>query len=256
MNAKIGIIGLGRLGSALARGLDRSGHSGGLYGYSRTAAKARALAAQVPTLQLCAGEAEVLRECDLVFLWTKPPDAIQVLQSNRDLIRERRPLLVTCVIGVPLAQCTDRWAECLPNVNMPVRQGVSALNFPAHLGEADRQLVTAALASVGTVYLLPAGEISFYSALCSCGPALYATMLECLADTLAARRGYNRALCRQMVRETVRGTVDLQDLDGADAAEIVRRVAHPGGPSEAGVAHLRSALPAMYEAMLKHMHKW
>ena len=70
------------------------------------------------------------------------------------------------------------------------------------------------------------------------------------------RRLRQTPVLRQMVRETVRGTVDLQDLDGADAAEIVRRVAHPGGPSEAGVTHLRSALPAMYEAMLKHMHKW
>jgi pyrroline-5-carboxylate reductase len=81
-------------------------------------------------------------------------------------------------------------------------------------------------------------------------------MLELLADILAARRGYDRDLCRRMVRETMLGTLLLQESDGADASEVVNRVAHPGGPSEAGVAHLRSALPALYEAMLQKMQKW
>ena len=256
MNTRIGIIGLGRLGSALARGIDRSGHTGGLYAYNRTPSKARTVAAQVPTLRLCSSEAEVLRQCELVFLWTKPPDALQILETNMDLIRQRRPLLVTCVIGVPLVRFTDRWAECLPNVNMPVRQGVTALSYAPTLSESDRRLVFDALASVGSVHVLPPEEIAFYSALCSCGPALYATMLELLADILAARRGYDRDLCRRMVRETMLGTLLLQESDGADASEVVNRVAHPGGPSEAGVAHLRSTLPALYEAMLQKMQKW
>lgn len=256
MNVKIGIIGLGRLGAALARGLARAGHAEILCGYNRGATKARALAAQVPALRLCMSEADVLRHCDLTFLWTKPTDALQVLETNAALIHQRRPMLVTCVIGVPLAQFTDRWAECLPNVNMPVGRGVTLLHLPAGLTEPDRQLVVGVLASVGSVHVLPPEEIPFYSALSSCGPALFATLLEEFADTLAAHRGYDRALCRRMVRETVRGTIDLQDLDDADAAEIVQRVAHPGGPSEAGVAYLRAELPAMYEAMLQNMRKW
>ena len=36
--------------------------------------------------------------------------------------------------------------------------------------------------------------ITFHSALCSCGSALYATMLEVVADTMTAHRGYNREI--------------------------------------------------------------
>ena len=253
---KIGIIGLGRLGAALARGLGQAAIDDGLYGYNRSAAKARALAAQVPALRLCSSAAEVLGQSDIVFLWTKPPDAAQVLQANAALIRERQSLLVSCIAGVPLATYTARWAESLPNVNMPVRRGVTALHYGPTLGESDRALVHQVLSAVGSVYVLPPEETPFYSALCSCGPALYATMMEQFADTMAARRGYDRALCRQMVRETARGTIELQEADAADAIEITLRVAHPGGPTEAGVAHLQAVLPAMYEAMLKNMRKW
>jgi pyrroline-5-carboxylate reductase len=253
---KIGIIGLGRLGAALARGLDRAGHAGGLYGYNRGAAKAQAVTVQAPTLQLCAAEADVLRQCELVFLWTKPEDALRVLEANRELIQEQRPLIITCVIGLPLATFTDRWAECYPNVNMPALKGVTALNYAPTMEESDRRLAHDVLGKVGSVYVLSAEEIHFYSALCSCGPALYATMLELLADTLAARRRYDREQCRRMVRETMLGTILLQELDQVDAAEVVQRVAHPGGPSEAGVAHLRTTLPALYEAMFQKMRKW
>jgi len=252
----IGIIGLGRLGAALARGLATANAASAIYGCNRSPAKAAMLARQVPTLRLCSAATEVLRQCELVFLWTKPPDALEILQSNAGLIRERQSLLVSCIAGVPLARFTDRWAESLPNVNLPVGRGVTAVAFAPTLDQAGRQLIHDVLASVGSVYELPVEEIPFYSALCSCGPALYATLMEVLADTLAARRGYDRDLCRRMVRETMLGTVLLQESDTADAAEIVRRVAHPGGPSEAGVAHLRAALPPLYELMLQKMRKW
>jgi len=256
MNTSIGIIGLGRLGSALARGLDRSGHAGGLCAFNRGVAKAQAVAARTPTLRLCSSAAEVLGQCDVVFLWTKPPDALQVLEANREVIRDRRPLIGTCIIGVPLAGFTDRWAECLPNVNLAAGKGVTALSYGPALDAADRRLVHDLLESVGSVYVLPPEEITFYSALCSCGPALYATMLELFADTMAARRGYDRDRCRRMVRETMMGTLLLQQLDCADADEVVECVAHPGGPSEAGVKHLRTELPALYQAMLQKMRKW
>ncbi len=253
---KIGIIGLGRLGSALARGLARAEASHAVFACTRTPAAAGALARDLPRLRLLRTPADVLRAGDLVFLWTKPADAAEVLASNQELIREQRPLLVSCTPGVPLARFTARWAESLPNVNLAIGRGVTAVAYAPTLDKADRRLVHDALAAAGSVYELPVEEIPFYAALFSCGPALFAAMTELLADTLAARRGYHRNLCRRMVRETVLGTALLQESDNADAAEIVRRVAHPGGPSEAGVAQLRASLPPVYELMLQQMHKW
>ncbi len=155
-------------------------------------------------------------------------------------------------------ESADNCRGPVSNFNGPV--GDKAAEDIAHpIG--DRRSLTCVsawdiLGSVGSVYILPPEEIPFSSALCSCGPALYATMLEALADTMAAHRGYDRELCRRMVRETALGTLLLQDLDGVDASEVVKRVAHPGGPSESGVAHLRATLPELYNAMLQEMRKW
>jgi competence protein ComER len=198
----------------------------------------------------------VFKRCDPVFLWTRPADAHALLEANREMIRRRRPLVVSCVTHTNFGRWCDRWAETLPNVNLPAREGVTLVWYPPELPPPDRHLLEDILCAIGNVYELPRDEIPYYSALASCGPALYAVMLEALADTLAAHRGYDQALCRAMVRETARGAIALQELDHLDAAALVERVAHPGGPSEAGTKFLRETLPALYTEMLKKMKKW
>lgn len=251
----IGIIGLGRLGLALARGLQDAPEVGEILGFNRGKAKGEAAAARVRTLRLCASEGEVISRADVVFLWTKPLDARRVLESNREVIRARNSLLVSCIPGVPLHSFTERCAETLPNVNIAVRRGVTLVSYGAGLGAEGCSRVRDILALVGTVYEVSVEDIPIYSALCSCGPALYATAMETMADVLSRCMGYDRELCRRMVRETVSGTIELQERDAVDAAGVVERVAHPGGPSEAGVEVLRAELPPLLETMLGKMGK-
>jgi pyrroline-5-carboxylate reductase len=252
----IGVIGLGRLGAALVRGLCREHRNDIVYGYNRTPGKGLDLKKQVTDFKLCNSETEVLKSCDVVFLWTKPQDAINVMEKNADLIRQQQTLLVSSTLDVPLSDYTARWAECFPNVNMPVGKGVTVIHYASSLSDSDRTLLQDILNKVGSVYSASAEDMSFYSALCSCGPALYATMLEMMADIMASHRGYDRETCRRMVHETVLGTLLLQKHDRIDAAEVVYRVAHPGGSTEPGVKYLRSHFSGFYEAMLKDMKKW
>ncbi len=252
----IGIVGLGRLGGALARGLDRFWKDGNLFGYNRGAEKARAVAALAPRLKLLDSAAAVFECCDPVFLWTKPEDAFKILESNAALLQKRNPCTVSCVTYTDLRRYCARWAESLPNVNIGAGRGVTLVHYPQSLGSAERRMLGDVLGAVGSVHELPREEIPYYSALASCGPALYAVMMEEYADTLSARRGYDRALCSTLVRETLAGTVAMMDGDRLDAAALVKRVAHPGGPSEAGSNFLHERLPALYVEMLKRMKKY
>jgi pyrroline-5-carboxylate reductase len=252
----IGVIGLGRLGSALVRGLYRSGQMDTIYGYNRNPEKGRTLEKQYAGFAVCDSAADLLNKSDIVFLWTNGTDAQDILESNAWIISARSPMLISCTPKVPLANFTPRWAESLPNVNMPTGKGVTLIHFAPALSLADRTRVRDILLRVGSVYEKPADEMAMYSALCSCGPALYAAMMEILADTVADHHGYDQVLCRRLVRETMQGTLLLQELDGVTADEVVYRVAHPGGASEAGTRYLTSKLPGFFEDMLKAMNKW
>lgn len=90
----IGVIGLGRLGSALVRGLCREHQNEIVYGYNRTPEKGLILKKYCTDFQLCNSDTEILELCDVVFIWTKLQDAIYILEKNTDIIHKRLPLLV------------------------------------------------------------------------------------------------------------------------------------------------------------------
>jgi competence protein ComER len=226
-----------------------------VFACNRTEAKAKELAAILPRLRVLESAAEVLASCDPVFVWTNGEDAAAILKEEEATVRRRQPLLVSSTPGVELSTYTSRWAECLPNVTMPAGRAVTIVAFPPDLDVGDRRGLRAMLERVGSVYEVKAEELTYYSALTSCGPALYAVMLETFADTLAEARGFDRETCRRMVRETAFGTLLLQELDRIGTIDVVERVAHPGGATIKGVRHLRAHLPKLYEAMLKAMGK-
>lgn len=251
----VGIIGLGRLGGSLARGLVRAG-VGEICVFNRTVERAHQLAAEVSGVAVLESATEVLQRCDPVFVWMDPADAAEVLSANVEVLQLQRPLIVTCAPGLSPGKYSQRWADTLPNVNLATGQGVTLVSWGPALDEAERESVLAPLRACGAVYEVPEQDLGFYSALASNGPAFYAQIMEVWADALAQRHGYDRQLCRRMVRQTMAGTVALQDQDDIDAAEVIRRVAHPGASTEKGLAALNQGFAAIAEAMLRSMDKW
>jgi pyrroline-5-carboxylate reductase len=249
-----GTIGLGRLGGALAEGLSRAG-AGEVIGFSRTAARAREVAERAPELALAGSAREVLERCDPVFLWMTRGDAEAILCAEHAAVARRQPLVVTCTLDILVANHTARWAETLPNVCLSTGQGATLLSWGPGLVEPDRKRVRALLRACGALHEVPRAELTYYSAAASNGPALYARVMEHYADALSARRGYDRGACRAMVRQTMAGTLALQAQDGIDAAEVIRRVAHPGGTTEQGLAVLDRLFPAVADELLQAMGK-
>lgn len=250
----IGIIGLGRLGGPLARGLAAAGIAE-VYAFSRSRDKAEGIARQAAGLTLLDSAAEVLRRCDPVFVWMAPSQVREVLTANADAL-SHRPILVNCSPGQDLSAFTDRWVDTYPNVNSATGQGATLVSWGPGLSEPDRQRVRSLLEAVGAVYEVAPAQLDAYCALTSNGPAFYAFMLEGWADVVAERHGLDVDLARVMVRQAVVGTVALQDAEGIDAAAVISQVAHPGGSTEPGLAVLAAGFRPLTELMLRAMGRW
>lgn len=250
----IGIIGLGRLGGPLARGLAAAG-VGEVYCYNRSRDKAEQIARQAPGLTVLDSAAEVLRRSDPVFVWMAPAQVSQVLTANADALGHR-PILVNCSPGQDLSAFTDRWVDTYPNVNSATGLGATLVSWGPGLSATDKQRVRALLEAVGAVYEIAAEQMDAYCALTSNGPAFYAFILQAWADVVAQRHGLDPDLARAMVRQTAVGTVALQEAEGIDAAAVIERVAHPGGSTEPGLAVLAADFVPMAERMLQAMGRW
>jgi pyrroline-5-carboxylate reductase len=251
----IGIIGVGRLGGALAKGLSRA-EFGEVYVFGRTPERVRAVLAEAPGVTALASSAEVFERCEVVFVWMDPAAAGGVLSANAEILQRRRPLIVTCAPGLAPGDYSPKWADTLPNVNLSTGLGATLLAWGPGLSDAERASALAPLRACGAVYEMAAEELTHYSALASNGPAFYAQLMELWADALAERHGYDKELCRAMVRQTVAGTIALQDQDGIDAAEVIHRVAHPGGSTLKGLAVIDTDFPSTAQNMLRAMDKW
>ncbi|HAM44093.1 MAG TPA: hypothetical protein DCM67_03580 [Propionibacteriaceae bacterium] len=250
----IGIIGLGRLGGPLARGLAAAGIAE-VYGFSRSRDKAEQIARQAAGLTLLDSAAEVLRRSDTVFVWMAPGQVNEVLTANADAL-SHRPILVNCSPGQDLGAFTDRWVDTYPNVNSATGQGSTLLSWGPGLADPDKQRVRSLLEAVGVVYEVEPTQLDAYCALTSNGPAFYAFILQAWADTVAERHGLDVDLARSMVRQTMVGTVALQEAEGIDAAAVIAQVAHPGGSTEPGLAVLAADFRPMAERMLQAMGRW
>ena len=103
---KYGFIGCGNMGGALALAhakittdfaiTDRSG-------------KAIALAAEIPCGYLSAEE--IAQQCERIFLGVKPHMMKGVLEPLREILAEKKPLLITMAAGLTMAQI-EEFAGC------------------------------------------------------------------------------------------------------------------------------------------------
>jgi len=95
--------------------------------------------------------------------------------------------------------------------------------------------VIALLGQLGVTVVIEERLMEAAMAVMSCSPAYLALIAELLAEA-GAREGLDPALANRLVADSLAGTAEL--LAERDAADVRRRVAPPGGATEAGLEAL------------------
>lgn len=153
---KIGFIGFGNMGGALANGIVSKGITSkeNLYVYDKLSSKmdeARSLGFVVKSSEL-----DVFNSSDIVFLAVKPKDLEPSLKSISDFVRNssedyRRTLkskiLVSILAGVRVEKIVRvlgfemSVVRVMPNTPALVGEGAYGIFFPEGVSEEDRKLI-------------------------------------------------------------------------------------------------------------------
>ena len=124
---KIGFIGTGNMGGALASAAARSGEVEVLLA-NRTKAKAEALAERIGAV--VSSNEIIAREADHIFLGVKPQMIVDVLKDIAPALKERKsaPVLISMVTGPDIARIQELAGGDYPVIrimpNMPAAVGV------------------------------------------------------------------------------------------------------------------------------------
>jgi pyrroline-5-carboxylate reductase len=179
----------------------------------------------------------------LVLLGVKPQKLAEVAPLVAPAL-EAETILVSILAGTTLATLRNLFpapravVKAMPNLPVSVRKGVTELFTDGASDEAARAEVERLMRAIGRVeWFDDEALFSVASALTAAAPAFLYRFLDALAaagEELGLPRGQSARLAAAMAE----GASALAARSGAAPEELARRVASPGGTTEAGLAVL------------------
>ena len=235
---KYGFIGCGNMGGAIARALSQSTKDMAL---SDRSGKAAALAAELGVQY--SDNVTIVQSCDIIFLGVKPHMMQGMLLPLREILAQRKPMLITMAAGLTMLQIEEFTGVQLPVIrimpNTPTAVGQGVIQYCCNDLVQDDALQDWLQDMVPCGLLDPLAEelIDAASALSGSGPAYMYVFLEALADGAVAC-GIPRAKAMDYAAMTMVGAAQMYLQTHTHPGALKDAVCSPGGSTIAGLRAL------------------
>jgi len=261
ISRRMGLIGTGRMGSALVRGL----LAAKILSADRIMANdidqvALASLSRETGVRTTTDNALLTKSSDIILMAVKPDRIRPVLEEIKSALTDDH-LLVSIAAGVPIRQIEEysggktRIIRVMPNTPALIGQGAAAFSPGRRATPEDVECVRAILEAVGTAVELPEKHLDAVTGLSGSGPAFVFMVIEALADG-GVKMGLPRSVAMQLAAQTVAGAAKMVLETKKHPGELKDQVASPGGTTIAGISQLergglRAALIEAVEAATK-----
>lgn len=237
---RIGILGLGKMGEAIVRGLQKSGHRE--ISATRSSAKTAAESAKRFNIDCHTDNARLVKECEVIVLCVKPQLVDKVLKPlTKDF--KAKQLIISVVSGLSterLSLLTGGKAStvrAMPNTPAVLGAGVTLLCTDSGTHEDSLQKAESLLSPLGLTLRVTDAQFDAATAISGCGPAYVYMIIEALSDG-GVKMGLPRAMARQLAAQTLIGASRMVLESGEHPATLKDAVTTPGGMTIEGVAAL------------------
>ncbi|HEX2949903.1 MAG TPA: pyrroline-5-carboxylate reductase [Armatimonadota bacterium] len=241
------IIGAGKMGEALSRGILKAGLvAPANFTITDVATdRVKALAAELGATA-APDNTTAVREASVIILAVKPNIIPSVCGEIASSLAPGT-IVVSIAAGITIAQLENALARediiiarVMPNTPCLVGAGAIAVSFAHGASTEARQTVLELLGATGVVEEMPERLLDAVTGLSGSGPAYVAVFIEALADG-GVLMGLPRAQAQELAIQTVLGTAQLIQATKQHPAQVKDAVSSPGGTTIAGVAALEDA---------------
>ena len=251
---KIGIIGIGRMGFSLAKGLLASGVKPNDMRVSDKSGDRLNAAGRELRVKKTSSNRELVAGSDLVLLAVKPNDVGGVLNEMRDALGGK--LFISFAAGIPIKTIEKGLGEkakvirVMPNIACSVLEGVLAYSPGKRVTTRDEKIFKGLLGKLGLVVRVDESKLDAITGLSGSGPAYLSFVIEALAQA-GVEEGLSRELATKLAAQTAKGTGELVLKSGRTPAELIEIVRSPGGTTAEGLKVLeeRGVVEAIREAV-------
>ena len=240
LKEKIGVVGAGKIGSAIARGIVRSG----------LATKDNVIASDVSDvlrqaisqelgIKATAQNVELCDFADIVVLAVKPQIVEPVAKEIAAKVGKTK-LVMSVAAGVPIARIEANLAQgarvvrVMPNITCVVGAGAAGFAGGSHATATDLEKVGAILNSFGIGLPVEEKYLDAVTGLSGSGPAYVFLFMEALADG-GVQVGLARDVALKLAMQTVFGAAKMALESNKHLGELKDEVTSPGGTTIAGL---------------------
>jgi pyrroline-5-carboxylate reductase len=236
--AKLAILGCGKMGEAILGGLLDSGslQPAAVTAVVRRPARAEELAERYG-VSAVAGDASAVGGADIVLLCLKPQNARGAISDLQEELEGR--LLVSICAGLSLADLAPcvprtRLIRAMPNTPCLIREGMSVIAAGPGSTAGDLALARQIFSSVGRCLELDEKHMDAVTGLSGSGPAFACVVLEAMADG-GVMMGLPREVAVELAAQTMQGAARLVLHSGLHPAALKDQVTTPAGCTIAGL---------------------
>ncbi|MCX7812846.1 MAG: pyrroline-5-carboxylate reductase [Pseudothermotoga sp.] len=232
---KIGIVGVGNIGSIIASRLVESGllKPSEVILSNRSGEKLRIF---VEKGYRVARTAEISDECDALFLCVKPQDSEKMFL---ELGRVDDKILISTMTAVSIDKIQKktgarRIVRIMPNVPAMIGKGLIGACRSEDLNDETWKMCLKMLSCLGTVVEIKEEQMEAVTALSGSAPAFFFVIVEALIDA-GIRMGLSYEKSRLMVLETMAGSAELLLKLENHPGEFRHVVTSPAGTTIEGI---------------------
>ena len=240
---KIGILGLGNMGRALARGLINAKLvEPRQITASRRNQELLYKASRELSIQITADNALLARRSDVLILGVKPQGIKAALLGIKEDLNSSLVISVAAGISTTfiedVLECEIPVVRVMPNTPSLVQQGVSAFCPGKYASADDLEVASAILSGMGLAVKVSEDLLDPITAVSGTGPAYFFLLAEGLINA-AMEQGLTEELARLLVMETFAGASALMRHRRDPPAELRAQVTSLGGTTEAAMNYLQ-----------------
>jgi pyrroline-5-carboxylate reductase len=237
---KLGIIGTGKMGSALIEGIYNAGIIPGsdMYASDLFESSLHELNNKFG-INVSVDNNETIKNSDIIILAVKPQILKTVLSSIKDSLDSSK-LLVSIAAGVKIEDLENelnpdaRVVRVMPNIAATVSEAASAVSAGSNASINDAEDVMAMFQLVGSAIIIPEHLMDAVTGLSGSGPAYIFPVIEAMADG-GVYEGLDRNSAIILAAQTVLGAAKMVLETSIHPGQLKDMVTSPSGTTIRGV---------------------
>ena len=229
---KIGIIGLGKMGEALVKGLERSGDNFSLQATTRSQESAREAHKRIK-VPCHTDNAKLVQDCDVLVLCVKPHQVKALLEPIAASLSARHTLISICA-SVTTAQLSE-WSggrcaiiRAMPNTPCLIGEGMTAFSPGPRAQASHLAIAEKIFGPVGRTAKVEEHLMDGVTGLSGCGPAYVYMIIEALSEA-GVKVGLPRKTATLLAAQTLLGASKMVMERGEHPAALKDEVTTPAG---------------------------